>query len=48
MNNNIIVTASASNIRRWARQALAGHWQAVVLATGLYLVLLYAFELTAF
>ncbi len=39
MNDNIIVTLTCSNLRRWGRQALSGNWAPAVLASALYLLL---------
>ncbi|NLP31400.1 MAG: DUF975 family protein [Clostridiales bacterium] len=39
MNDNIIVTLTCSNLRRWGRQALSGHWAPAVLATALFMLL---------
>jgi len=34
--DNILVTVSASNMRRWGRQALEGHWNKAILGTLIY------------
>lgn len=39
MNNNIIVTVSAANMRSWGRQSLAGHWKMAVFGTLIYYIL---------